>query len=126
MHLNTLIKIHTKNILLALILLTTACEKIEAPSAFGTLERDRITLSATANEIITAHHIKEGSPVKKGDLLLSLDNTLEMERVKQLQAERERLEASFAFYKNGSRREQVASAEARVAQAKARFANSPQ
>lgn len=115
-----------KRLLLLLSIILTACEKMEAPSAFGTLERDRITLSATANEIITAHHIKEGSVVKKGDLLLSLDNKLEVEKVNQLQAERERLEASLDFYKNGSRLEQIASAEARVAQASARFKNASQ
>lgn len=113
-----------KRMILIASLMLTACEKMEAPSAFGTLERDRITLSATANEIILEHHIKEGSPVKKGDLLVSLDNTIEIEKVKQMQAERDRLEASWQFYKNGNRREQIASAEARVTQAKAKLANS--
>jgi HlyD family secretion protein len=104
----------------------TACAKTDPPSAYGTLERDRVTLSATANEIIVARHVAEGSQIKKGDLLLSLDNRLETEKVKQLQAEKDRLEASFEFYKNGNRQEQIASAEARKAQAKAKFVNATQ
>lgn len=107
-------------------LVLAACAKTDPPSAYGTLERDRITLSATSNEIIVARHVTEGSLVKKGDPLLSLDNTLESEKVKQFQAEKDRLEASLEFYKNGNRQEQIASAEARKAQAKAKFANATQ
>lgn len=112
-----------KAFLILLCIILTACEKMEPPSAYGTLERDRVTLSATANEIITAHHIKEGSYVKKGDLILSLDNQIASEKVNQLQAERDRLDASWQFYKNGSRHEQIVSAKARVDQAKAKLAN---
>lgn len=104
----------------------SACAKTDPPSAYGTLERERVTLSATANEIITARHVTEGSYVKQGDLLLSLDNTLESEKVKQLQADKDRLAASFELYKNGNRQEQIASAEARKAQAKAKFTNATQ
>lgn len=111
-------------LLLILGLTIAACEKMEHPSAFGTLERDRITLSATANEIILSHSVPEGAQVKKGDLLLTLDSTLESERAKQMQAEHARLEASLNFYKNGSRQEQIASAKARVQQAKMRLDNS--
>jgi HlyD family secretion protein len=113
-----------KTLLILISTLLISCEKMEPPSAFGTLERDRITLSATANEIILSHAVTEGSLVKKGDLLLNLDSTLESERVKQMQAERSRLEASLNFYKNGSRQEQIASAKARVQQAQMRLDNS--
>lgn len=113
-----------KIVLFLLPILISGCERMEPPSAFGTLERDRITLSATSNEIILSHAVSEGSPVKKGDLLLSLDSTLESERVKQMQAERNRLEAALNFYKNGSRQEQIASAKARVDQSKMRLENS--
>ena len=112
-----------KILLLILGIQLTACEQMEPPSAFGTLERDRITLSATANEIILNHAVVEGAQVKKGDLLLSLDSTLESERVNQMQAERSRLEASLNFYKNGTRQEQIASAKARVQQAKIKLDN---
>lgn len=111
-------------LLLILAIPLIACDPMEPPSAFGTLERDRITLSATANEIILSHAVTEGTYVKVGDLLLSLDSRLETERVKQMQAERSRLEASLNFYKNGSRQEQIASAKARVQQAKIKLDNS--
>lgn len=112
--------------ILLICLCIVACAKTDPPSAYGTLERDRVTLSATANEIITARHVTEGSYVKQGDLLLSLDNQLETEKVKQFQAERDRLKASLDFYQNGNRQEQIASAEARKAQAKAKFFNATQ
>ena len=101
----------------------TSCEKTDPPSAFGTLERDRITLTATANEILLLRHVPEGAQVKQGDLLLSFDNQLETQRVAQMQADVDRLQASLNFYQNGTRQEQIASAKARMQQAQVRRNN---
>lgn len=86
--------------------------------ALGTLERDRVTLSATANEIITSQPIKEGSEVKAGDILVKLDTTLQEAAVAKVEAEIAQLEAVLLKLRNGSRSEEIRSATARVDSAK--------
>lgn len=60
---------------IAFCLLMSGCNHNTDSLALGTLERDRITLSATANEIITAIHVKEGQWVSRGTPLLELDSS---------------------------------------------------
>ncbi|GAK85937.1 predicted membrane fusion protein (MFP) component of efflux pump [Vibrio ponticus] len=55
-----------KLLLSALFLITlNACTPIEKEKALGTLERDRVTFSATANEIIRELPVKEGNMVNE-------------------------------------------------------------
>ncbi|SNX50007.1 HlyD family secretion protein [Vibrio thalassae] len=49
------------------------CQSDDNGKALSTLERDRVTFSATANEIIRDLPIREGSMVKTGDVLVRLD-----------------------------------------------------
>src|SRR5690606_7952305 len=97
-----------------------ACDARQADLALGTLERDRITLTATANEVITEVLVKEGQTVEPGQLLLHLDNRRQTARVAQAAAEVERAEAQLAELLNGARIEQIAAAQARLEGAEAR------
>lgn len=108
-------------VLLGLLTSLAACQKMEDRSAYGTLERDRLTLLATDSEIIVQQAVSKGSAVQRGDLLLQLDTTRQQARVAQAQAEVGRLRAALLQYQNGSREEQVASARARVSGAQTHF-----
>src|SRR5690606_28992888 len=56
--------------LLLIALGLSACTPAEKNVALGTLERDRIVLTATANEIVTQLPVAEGSHVQAGQLLV--------------------------------------------------------
>jgi HlyD family secretion protein len=91
--------------------------------ALGTLERDRIALTATASEIITAIKVKQGQQVSQGQVLLQLDTTEQQARVNQAQAQAASAKAHLQQLENGARAEDVAAAQARVAGAQATLAN---
>lgn len=57
--------------LLPFFLLFTSCgQNSDSNVALGSLIRERVVLTATANEIVTALPFKKGDRVKKGDLLV--------------------------------------------------------
>lgn len=97
-----------------LLVLLTACGSGETDLALGTLERDRINLTATASEVITEVLVREGQTVAAGQLLLRLDDRRQNARVAQAAAEVERAAAQLAEWQNGARVEQVAAAQARL------------
>ena len=96
-----------------------ACGDQNADQALGTLERDRVVLKATDNEIITAQPIPEGTQVTQGTLLVQLDNTRQQAIVAGARAEVGRASAQLEELRNGARPEDIAAASARVAGAKA-------
>lgn len=51
----------------------SACQSDDSSRAMGTIERDRIRLSATSSEQITSVNVSEGQVVHKGDILLQLN-----------------------------------------------------
>jgi len=105
---------------IALILLLAGCSRPDDASlALGTLERDRVTLSATAAEVITALPVHEGSPVTQGDLLVQLDDSLQMAVVTNAEADVLQFEANLEKLRNGPREEEIMAAEARVEAARA-------
>ncbi|MEP4149083.1 MAG: HlyD family efflux transporter periplasmic adaptor subunit [Halioglobus sp.] len=97
----------------------SACGDQNADQALGTLERDRVILKATDNEIITAQPVPEGSQVKEGELLVQLDDTRQKAIVAGARAEVSRASAQLEELRNGARPEDIAAASARVAGAKA-------
>lgn len=99
---------------LAAALMLAACSDTETNVALGTLERDRITLSATAPEIIVAQPVAEGARVEPGTLLVQLDTTLQEAAVARVQAEEAQLRANLEKLRNGFRSEDIDAAEARV------------
>lgn len=100
-------------------LILAACDSHNEKIALGSLERDRIAHTATAAEVVVALPIPQGSSVKKGQLLVQLDNTLQAAQVEHAKAQVAEAEAELDKLRNGARAEEVAAARANVAGAKA-------
>jgi HlyD family secretion protein len=90
--------------------------------ALGTLERHRVLLTATANEVIVEVYAREGQQVNEGDLLLRLNSARQEAVVAKASAEMDREEAALLRLTNGERPEDIASAQADVDLAQAAFA----
>lgn len=104
----------------ALCVLLAACDGTDdTPLALGTLERDRITLSATAAEVITALPVREGTMVARGDLIVQLDDSLQMAVVAKAEADVQQFEANLEKLRNGPREEEIMAASARAEAARA-------
>lgn len=86
---------------------------------YGQLQHDRVMLTATSSELVTAIPVKKGDRVHAGDLLVQLDPTMQQLRLEQAKAELQRLQAAYALLQEGSREEQLAAAKARWQSAKA-------
>lgn len=113
-----------KLVLLSLCVAMVACQPQEPPSAFGTLERERVLLTAPATELILTQSALEGSKIKAGQVLLQLDPQLQQLKVDKASAEVQRAQAALELLLQGNRAEQIAAAAARLAQAKLRRADS--
>lgn len=108
---------------LAALTLTAAllggCDDHPTAEALGTLERDRIVLKATADEIIVSEPIPEGTLVAAGTLLVQLDDSRQQAVVAGARAEVARTSARLEELRNGARPEEIAAASARVNGARA-------
>ena len=102
-------------------LLLVGCMKDSSHQALGTLERDRVTFTATASEIIRELPTKEGSVVKQGDVLVKLDSKNQQAVLAHAVAEQSQAEAYLLRLTNGERPEDIAAAQARVARAQAQL-----
>lgn len=113
----------TKSLSIAalLTLLLSACTPEAPPQALGTLERDRITFSATSNEIIRELPVAEGDTVKMGDVLVKLDTQIQSALLHQAEAQQAKAQASLSKLTNGERPEDIAVAQARVFKADALY-----
>lgn len=100
-------------------ILLQACSGEGANQALGTLERDRVILKATANEIILQQPVPEGTMVAAGTLLVQLDDARQQAIVARATAEVRQAEAVLEELRNGARPEDIAAASARVAGARA-------
>lgn len=96
-----------------------ACSEEPAHQALGTLERDRILLKATADEIILSEPVAEGEQVEAGTLLVQLDDRRQKANVARARAELAQAEARLEELRQGARVEDIAVAEARLNGAKA-------
>lgn len=92
----------------------SSCNDSGPPQALGTLERDRIVLKATASEIITAQPIREGTAVKKGQLLVQLDDTQAQAMVAKAEASLANAKAVQSKLRNGARNEDIAATGAQL------------
>jgi HlyD family secretion protein len=101
------------------VLLLAACAEHSGDEALGTLERERIVLKATADEIILAQPVPEGTQVKAGTLLVQLDDTRQQAVVARARAELAQASAQREEARNGARAEDIAAASARVSGARA-------
>ncbi|WP_371193469.1 HlyD family secretion protein [Glaciecola sp. SC05] len=105
--------------LIPILLSLISCNKQSTGTALGTLERDRIAHTATANEVIIALPIPQGSKVKAGDILVSLDNRQQTAIVAITKAHVAEAHANLDKLRNGARAEEVAAASAKLEGAKA-------
>ncbi|HVL01315.1 MAG TPA: HlyD family efflux transporter periplasmic adaptor subunit [Dongiaceae bacterium] len=107
--------------LLALVL--AGCQERQH-QALGTLERDRISQTATAAEIVVELPVTEGTQVQQGQLLVRLDDTGQKARVARAEADVAAAEAELDKLRSGAREEELAAAQASVAEAKAALVES--
>lgn len=108
------------------LLLLTACRENGNDIALGTIERDRVALTATAAEVVVELPVAEGSPVKKDDVLVRLDDKQQRAEVARARAEVERAKANLEKLRNGARKEELAAARAKVSGAKAALVGAEQ
>ncbi|QSX32251.1 HlyD family efflux transporter periplasmic adaptor subunit [Shewanella avicenniae] len=106
--------------LLALVLLQalTACEQ-STSVAMGTLERDRMLLTAPVNAKIVQLPVEEGQHVKQGEILVQLDTVTAAALRAQRQAELEQATAQLRLFEKGARQESIAAAQSAYIAAKA-------
>lgn len=100
--------------LAGLCLVQWGCSDNETAIILGTLERDRITLRATASEIITEVSAQQGMMVKPGQKILQLDNSKQLMVVSAAEADVRNAQARLNELKNGPRPEEIAAARAQV------------
>ncbi|WP_296700836.1 HlyD family secretion protein [Thiocapsa sp. UBA6158] len=100
-------------ILIALLL--AGCFDDAPPRVLGTLERDRVALSATSAEVIVALPVAEGTPVTKGALLVQLEDLQQRAEVDRARAQVARAEANLQRLRHGPRVQEIAAARAQVA-----------
>ena len=104
-----------------------ACKKGEDEHPLlGTVEWDRIELTAEAAEPVIALEVKEGQTVAAGQPLLRLDDRRTRAEGAALEAEIARLDATLAEQRAGPRREQILEGEARVQRAQSMKLNAEQ
>jgi HlyD family secretion protein len=104
----------------------TGCDSNVAPLALGTLERDRVSLTATANEIIREIPIQEGQIVSPGDVLVKLDSTRQHAILTRATAEAAKAKAYLLRLTNGERPEDIASAQSKQKRAAATLTEAQQ
>ncbi len=99
--------------------LITGCSNPAQPLALGTLERDRIALTATVAQVIVALPVAEGSAVTKGTLLARLYDGQQRAEVERANAQVAQAEATLQQLRNGPRPQEIAASRAQVAARKA-------
>jgi HlyD family secretion protein len=114
-----------RNSLLVVVAATTlaGCKASDPSLLLGTLERERVTVTAQAAERITRIDVAEGDEVHSGDPILSLDARRSEAHIDQARAEVARAESMLAELRNGTRIELIDAARANLNGAQASAAN---
>ena len=92
----------------------TGCKDKVELQAFGTLQLDRIVLQAKVAEEIIEITASEGSMVKKGQIILRLQDSTQQQLVLLAKAEVKKAEAYLLQLLNGAREEDISVAVAEV------------
>ncbi|HTO54787.1 MAG TPA: HlyD family efflux transporter periplasmic adaptor subunit [Myxococcota bacterium] len=101
-----------------------ACRRdVASIPAVGTLERDRIELTAEENEPIVSVPVKEGDVVAAGEVLMALDDRRLAAQLARARASRDELAARLAELEKGPRAERIREARARLAGAESEASN---
>ena len=99
------------------------CKSSDESRLLGTLERERVAVTAQASERIMRIDVAEGDAVHAGDPILSLDPRRVDARIEQARAEVRRAESALAELRNGTRIETIDAARADLSGAVASTAN---
>lgn len=102
-------------------LLLVGCGDSGPDIALGTLERDRIALTATVSELLVELPVAQGTPVRKGTLLARLDDRRQRAAVARSKAQLDQARAALDKLRGGARQQEIAVARAQVAGAKAQL-----
>lgn len=97
----------------------SGCDQGGSEQALGVVERERITLTATANELIAALPIAEGSEIKQGQILVQLNQANQQAVVAKVSAQRDEAQAALSKLLNGERPEDIEQAKANLTNAQA-------
>ena len=92
----------------------TGCSGPDKGLALGTLERDRIALTATVSEVLVALPVAQGTRVAKGTVLARLDDRSQRAQVERSVAQLAQARANLDKQRNGARPEEISAARARV------------
>lgn len=95
------------------------CAEPGPPPIVGTLEWDRIAVTAELAEPVLAWHVAEGDRVAAGDVILTLDARRQDARIAEARSELAAMEARFAELTHGARSETLDAARAHLASARA-------
>jgi len=105
--------------LLLSVALLSGCDGNAPDVALGTLERDRIALTATVAQVLVDLPVAQGTPVTKGTVLARLDDRRQRAVVARSKADVEQKRANLQKLRNGPRKQDIAAARAKVAGAEA-------
>lgn len=100
----------------------TACGGATTNNASGTLEHERVSLTAPVSEVITDIFVAEGSVVEKGEVIAQLDPSKKRAALQKAEAVKAQAKAYLEQLQNGERQEDVLAAKAQLAQVKATLA----
>jgi HlyD family secretion protein len=100
-----------------------ACSKATEPLLLGTLERERVAVTADASERIVRIDVAEGDEVYAGDAILSLDTRRIDAGIEQARAVQRGAEAALDKLRNGTRIETIDAARATLSGAEASALN---
>lgn len=104
---------------LLMLLALTGCNEVEEYPVVGTLERDRIALTAERAEPVTAIHVREGQRVEAGTLLIEQDPRRVEADLARLEATADRNRRRLDELLRGPRQEVINEARARLMAAEA-------
>lgn len=119
---NTTTKFAAPAIMFAAMLLA-GCQEEDRQGMVGTLERDRIALAFESSEPIVAIHVRDGTRVKAGTLLVEQDDERARLAVSRLESERDLAAARLAELERGPREESIREAHALLESAQAETTN---
>ena len=95
-------------VIIPFVIALLGCQNDDNGKALGTLERDRISFSSTASEIIRELPVQEGTSVKTGDVLVRLDTKRHEAVLAHAIAEEAKASAYLLRLTNGERPEDIA------------------
>lgn len=104
-------------------MLLAGCQEEDRQGMVGTLERDRIALAFESSEPIVAIHVRDGTRVQAGTLLVEQDDERPRLAMSRLESERDLAAARLAELERGPREESIREARALLESAQAETTN---